>query len=288
MCVAKVDVMWHEFKFMYTVEFLENPDNVASLVEKAVEKAIENTSNIKCKQLQPAMGIINLSPAELTGDCGRFAQLPSLESILLQSSFHVYKYPVTIHGALALMDTLNGLTKFDHVIFLSRMWLHDTRFFKYETVPFDPLEVSEASSSLLSFVKEVATAIEALHNQSFAHQDVRLPNICFSKEIKAVLDRTCRVRHLPEFYKGSVMHKAELNAGELDAAGFGGLATYHSKQSGICYYDLLRQEVPEEYQSDQFVCCLMKGKYRKEHLLGSRLQTYNTRTLQSVLEEQRR
>ena len=151
-CVAKVAVMWQEFKFKYTVEFLENPDNVASLVEKAVQKAIENTSNTKCKQLQPSMGIINLSPAELTGDCGRFAQLASQESILLLSSSHVYKNPVTAHGAKNLLLIAAGLTKFDHVISLSHLWLQETLFFKYETVPFDPLEVSEASSCLLSFV----------------------------------------------------------------------------------------------------------------------------------------
>ena len=40
-CVAKVAVMWQEFKFKYTVEFLENPDNVASLVEKAVQKQLK-------------------------------------------------------------------------------------------------------------------------------------------------------------------------------------------------------------------------------------------------------
>ena len=44
--------MWQEFKFTYTVEFLENPDNVASLVEKAVQKASENTATTKCKQME--------------------------------------------------------------------------------------------------------------------------------------------------------------------------------------------------------------------------------------------
>ena len=123
--------------FKSTVEFLENPDNVASLVEKAVQKAIENTSKTKCKQLQPSMGISYLSPAELTGDCGSFAQLASQEALLLQSSSHVYKYPVTAHGAKNLLLIAAGLTKFDHVISLSHLWLQETLFFKYETVPFE-------------------------------------------------------------------------------------------------------------------------------------------------------
>ena len=102
--------MWQEFKFTYTVEFLENPDNVASLVEKAVQKASENTATTKCKQLQPSRGISKLSPAELTGDCGSFAQLASQESILLQASSQVYKYPVTAQGAKNLLLIAAGLT----------------------------------------------------------------------------------------------------------------------------------------------------------------------------------
>ena len=57
----------------------------------------------------------------------------------------------------------------------------------------------------------------------------------------------CRVRHIPEFYKGSVMHKSELTAGENDWMQLGLIilwVTYHSKQSGSCYYDVRRQEVP--------------------------------------------
>ena len=45
------------------------------------------------------------------------------------------------------------------------------------------------------------------------------------------------------------MHKVELTAGEKDWMQLGlllGWVTYHSKQSGICYYDVRRQEVPEE------------------------------------------
>ena len=114
------------------------------------------------------------------------------------------------------------------------------------------LQKTSLHDQLAWFVKEVATAFEALHNQGFAQQAVQLPKSCFSKELKAVLSalaRTCRVRHLPEFYKGSVMHKVELTAGEKDWMQLGlllGWVTYHSKQSGICYYDVRRQEVPEE------------------------------------------
>jgi hypothetical protein len=217
-CVAKVDVMWHEFQFMYSVEFIENSDNVASCIEKAVQKALENKPDIKSKQLQQSMGVINLSLAELMefSDCG-FVQVHSRESILIRSDSHFYKHPITPYGSINL--TKASVIKSEHVISISPMFLNGVFFFQYEAVFFDPLEVSEASSCLLSLVMEVATAIEALHQQGFAHQDVRLPNICFSKEFKAVLidlDRTCTVRHKPEFDRGSVMHKREFSAAEND------------------------------------------------------------------------
>ena len=91
----------------------------------------------------------------------------------------------------------------------------------------------------------------------------------------------------PEFGEGSVMHKREFTAAENDWLQLGLVIlwiTYHSKQSGMSYYDIKRQKVPGEYHGDQFVCALMNGNYRKEHLPCLKLQKYNRMTLQSVLE----
>ena len=292
-CVAKIDVTWKNFVFVYNVQFLEDPEEVASSFVKAVQTAMDNKCT--CNQLQKSMGAINLSSAELTGDFGGCTQFASRESILLGSSSHFYKYPITTYGTNNLFSVFALLTKFDHVISLSHVRLQNTRLFQYARVPFDPLTLSEASCCLLSFVKEAAIAIEELHNQGFAHQDVRLPNFCFSRDFKAVLidlDRSCNSTEVPSFRKDDVMYKRELTAAQNDWMQLGLIilwVTFHSKQSGIGYYDLKRQEVPEEYQSDHFLCSLMLGTYTKEHhLLHSHLlQNYNTKSLQSVLEDRK-
>ena len=91
--------------------------------------------------------------------------------------------------------------------------MHGITFFKYEAVHYDPLDEDEALSCLFSLVKEVATTIEALHRLGFAHQDVRLPNICFSSQFKPVLidiDRMCINDQRLEYPNGatlSVQHR---------------------------------------------------------------------------------
>ena len=57
------------------------------------------------------------------------------------------------------------------------------------------------------------------------------------------------------------------------------------KEPESSYYDVKRWEVPQVYQSDNFVCSLMNGEYQEEQLTNSKLKVnkYNSKTLQSVL-----
>jgi tRNA A-37 threonylcarbamoyl transferase component Bud32 len=57
---------------------------------------------------------------------------------------------------------------------------------RYQRVKYDPLTISEAKCCLKEFVKEVSTALSQMHQCNLAHNDVRLPNICFSTEFKVV------------------------------------------------------------------------------------------------------
>ena len=65
-CVAKVDVWWHQFKFNYCVEFIDNSEDVENLIVTAVNKAIDTKPENKPQPQLKSMGLINFSPAELT------------------------------------------------------------------------------------------------------------------------------------------------------------------------------------------------------------------------------
>ena len=140
-------------------------------------------------------------------------------------------------------------------------------------------------------MKEVATTIEALHRLGFVHQDVRLPNICFSRQFKPVLiylDRMCIKDESLEYPNGA-MHKPTFSPAQNDWMQLGLIilwmitGCYEEPESS--YYDVKRWEVPQEYQSDNFVCSLMNGEYQEEQLTNSKLKVnkYNSKTLQSVL-----
>ena len=48
-----------------------------------------------------------------------------------------------------------------------------------------PLSTAEVSMCLIDFMVRTALALQELHGFGYAHLDVRIPNICFSKEKNA-------------------------------------------------------------------------------------------------------
>ena len=185
-----------------------------------------------------------------------------------------------------LIFMASTLLRLEHAIVLSPVLLHERNFFLYEKVPHDPLSISEAAVCLFSFVKEVAKAIEALHQRGFAHQDLRLENICFSKENEPVLidlDWMCTVHHKPEFFNNS-MYKVDFSAEQNDWLQLGLIISWVTHDHGhIDYYNPQRQHVPKKYAHDRFLCALIDGKY-VEHLQDSNvLFTYNKTSRKDVL-----
>ena len=281
-CVAKVDVKWEQSKFCYNLQFLHDPTCVQSQIVDTVQKAIEvGPGALSVPTL--CMGVINLLPEELA-EFG-VTQIKSRTSILLKSETHIYKYPIGSRGIVALFMA-STLLRLEHAIVLSPVLLRERIFFLYEKVPHDPLSISEAAVCLFSFVKEVAKAIEALHQRGFAHQDLRLENICFSKENEPVLidlDWMCTVHHKPEFFNNS-MYKVDFSAEQNDWLQLGLIISWVTHDHGhIDYYNPQRQHVPKKYAHDRFLCALIDGKY-VEHLQDSNvLFTYNKTSLKDVL-----
>ena len=93
---------------------------------------------------------------------------------------HIFNYSLTS----SILKLKNPLA---HVIF--PQVIEPSRFWKvaYEKVCFSPLTMDEARLCLKAFVKSVTMALEELHNNSLAHNDLRLPNICFNSRFEAVI-----------------------------------------------------------------------------------------------------
>ena len=75
-----------------------------------------------------------------------------------------------------------GLDRAKHVtLYTEHKRLLRTSYFKIPAqIP--PLSYSEVKQCLVDFLKRTAIVLQDLHSHGFAHFDVRVPNVCFSKE----------------------------------------------------------------------------------------------------------
>ena len=281
-CAVRIDVKWSQFGFEYGVYYIQDPNQVRSSIVGAVHKACQN----RPPTLTPVgefMGVINLSPSE----CGAFGavQIPSQGAIILRSETHIFKRPMFVSEVypyfLLAMATPNSVIK------ISTAMLYGKPFYKYKTMPYDPLSCTEARLCLCDFIQEVSQAISVLHGIGFAHQDIRLPNICFSCDFHPVLidlDRVCLIDSLPCRCDG-VMFKNEFTAEKNDWMQLGLVIMWIISPNTQSYYNEKRQTLPAEYQRDRFLHTLMEeGCYKAHFLEESIVKTFNDKSLKNILE----
>ena len=139
---------------------------------------------------------------------------------------------------------------------------------------------------LFPFVREVGQAIEALHRLGYAHQDLRLENVCFSEQIRAVLinlDSMCTLEHKPEFHNNA-MYKCDFSAEQNDWLQLGLIISWVTGDyTCFNYYSTERQHLPQRHAEDRFFCALMDGRFVERFLRTSGLHSRNM-SLDRVLE----
>ena len=139
----------------------------------------------------------------------------------------------------------------------------------------------------LSLHERGRIAISELHQMGFAHQDIRLPNICFSHDFKPVLidlDTIALISKKPHHCSGSLMYKEGFTADRNDWLQLGLILLWviSHKDEGVGYFDVRRQDLPDP--CDPLIYCLIANEeYKGDYLESSVVQKYN-KTLRSVLQ----
>ena len=85
----------------------------------------------------------------------------------------------------------------------------DLNVFRYPYLPFSPLNRVQASTCLHSLVQGINCALIELHECGLAHNDVRLPNVCFNDKYEPVLidlDRCSKSGKISTTYGASCMY----------------------------------------------------------------------------------
>ena len=218
-CVVTVAVTWEKLCFRYTLTPIDEIETVRGTIEYELRAATKSAPSLSHSLNQELQFLVPLSQEDLRlfgdGAKGSTVQLPSRASILVRHGMDYFKSPAML-GEVHQLDLLqyNSILQALPIIKLQRLWVEDTIYYKYRGIPNDPLTRSEAQSCLYDLVQKLVHVIEFFHQNGWAHQDIRLQNICFDEEYMPVfidLDRCKRSNYRPYVGNGcmySMRHSA--------------------------------------------------------------------------------
>ena len=141
---------------------------------------------------------------------------------------------------------------------------------------------------LCTLSEKIKAALDELHGHGFTHNDVRLPNICFSDQLDAVLidlDRACEGGTPLVGTATSYMYVRPRDAGPdfcLDFMQLGWLLAWVLHPEGD-YHQRTWEDLPHSIRNDRFISDLINcGQYSQTKLLES-TEIRDTDSFESVL-----
>ena len=191
-----------------------------------------------------------------------------------------------LHGLLYAVDQAEKPPK--HFVVARSCPSTARKVFMYPIVPHSPLEVKDACKVLRTLSEKIKAALDELHGHGFTHNDVRLPNICFSDQLDAVLidlDRACEGGTPLVGTATSCMYVRPRDAGPdfcLDFMQLGWLLAWVLHPEGD-YHQRTWEDLPQCIRNDRFISDLINcGLYSQTKLLES-TEIRDTDSFESVL-----
>ena len=184
-CVVLVSVTWEKLRFRYTLKPIQF-ESVRGTIEQELRAATESAPSTSKQELR---FLVPLSQEDLGlfGANGSPVQLPSRASILVRHGMDYFKSPALLEEADKLKSLiLSVIPRGLPTIILQKVEVGGTDYYKYRGIPKDPLTCPEAQSCLYDLVPKLVQVIESFHQNGWAHQDIRLENICFDEDCMPV------------------------------------------------------------------------------------------------------
>lgn len=226
--IRRVDV---QQKAKYLIHLnQEELRRVGSFLATIVDKQYASTSNIivRCNSGQVMKFIVNAAEA--------------IRMEALKPRFRVCK--VTIVPTLLNIYTPTSCL---------------TSYITYDRIVHDPLTVEEAKLCLQGLVEAVGLAVCVMHKNEFAHNDIRLPNICFDGDFKVKfidVDRatTLRKRYTYEAKMGCMYDNIKGTSADVDMVQLGWMvaAVVHPVAADH-YHNRVWEKEPREVKENEFI-----------------------------------
>ena len=292
--VVEVTVTFESLRFVYSLQSVEMQD-----VKNKIRSAL-NSAHAIPTDVDDSF-VVKLSPADLDLFSKDARQLPSIvsASILVECREKNLMYKVfsnsDAEARIGLFRSTQGNTggpkrcvKYGVEMINERVYVTT-----YNRITYDPLTPEEAKFCLFHLMNEIKLALDELHGYGFAHNDVRLPNVCFGDSYEAVLidldmssapkrstplGTSCMYRKPP----GATAWEARTS----DLVQLGWLAAYVCDSTQQDYHGMKFENLSSECQNDVFLRDLLQNaKYSEHNLSSSIICKMTTKTIEQVIKE---
>ena len=272
-CVVQITLEWRDFQFVSNVKRHLNIVDACH----AIKCVIQDQCRLPHLPLLDEMGdeVMELTPKECNDLCGgsEAIQMYCPTHLIVKSGDYVYKaiYSTTEFKNLTLVPQDHH----PHFIVPERYANDLPSVFKYRYLPFSPLKRDQASKCLHNLVKGIDAALEALHECGLAHNDVRLPNVCFNERFQPVLidlDRCSKSKKIIRPYGSSCMYSLMGFTCDNDYAQLGWLVAWvlDKDKTELDYHTRSMSDHSPFVNDDKFTSELVKtGVYNPDLLADS-------------------
>ena len=313
-CLTEITVTWTNFRFFTKVTRYPDLQGGVERLRTVIHSQcvlIFQHANRPSYSLPAFHAMIRLSTEEvqvlatlISDRPVGFIQVTSSRHVMITDNNTVIKLVYSHQESESLnffISQLRGCSHLDRVIKLELL-RNRIEFgmcvFKYPRVEYAPLSREEARECLKCLVKEIRECIEELHRIGVTHNDLRLENICFNDQYKAVLIDMDRCYSSSDIYPGflessslnSCMYRlssaeCSFQSGKTDYFQLGWLVAWVLDRSSSHYHNRKWESQDDEIKSNQFIRSLIfNGAYDNLHE-GC---VPNGRSIQAVLEQRRR
>lgn len=190
-CVTQVDVHWEDFQFYVNFNVLEKtavPGTVKQVIENQLDQLHTSPS-----QRNKQRFFARLAPEDLGKICAlvgendveQFEQVPSKFSIIVRTPKKYYKVLPREEEELRMRKFIETASpSATEGIVMPTRWYYEGSLCLYEFDAQDepPLNRDDAANCLGDLVKQLVSILERMHKLGWAHLDIHLSNICFTRE----------------------------------------------------------------------------------------------------------
>lgn len=190
-CVTQVDVHWEDFQFYVNFNVLEKTA-VPGTVKQGIENQLDQLQTSPLQRKKECF-FARLAPEDLGKICAlvaendveQFEQVPSKFSIIVRTPKKYYKVLPREEEELRMRKFIEtaSLSSTEGIV-MPTHWYYERSlcFYEFDAQDEPPLNRDDAANCLGDLVKQLVSIVDSMHKLGWAHLDIHLSNICFTRE----------------------------------------------------------------------------------------------------------